>query len=44
MVEKAGLLAGHAYTTLYETIVGFLIGVVIGIACAIVIVYSRFLT
>ncbi|MCH7913433.1 MAG: ABC transporter permease [Deltaproteobacteria bacterium] len=43
MVEKAGLLAGHAYTTLYETIVGFLIGVVIGIACAIVIVYSRFL-
>lgn len=43
MIEKANLLYGHAYTTLYETLLGFLLGVVIGIACAIMIVYSRFL-
>lgn len=43
MVEKASLFYVHFYITLYETLLGFLLGVVIGIACAIVIVYSRFL-
>ena len=43
MAEKASLFSMHFYVTLYETLLGFLLGVVIGIACAIVIVYSRFL-
>ncbi|MBI2370544.1 MAG: ABC transporter permease [Deltaproteobacteria bacterium] len=43
MIQKGTFFSGHVYTTFYETALGFLLGVVIGIACAITIVYSRFL-
>ena len=43
LVEFAGPIAGHAWKTLWTTVVGFAIGVVVGLALGFLIGSSRFI-